>query len=104
MFNMKPSPAPAAGITLTVKNRVKILFQEPVKAVTSVNAKGKFDILAEHANFISIIKDYIIIHKFDGTDQQLKITRGVLKVDQNKVSIYIGLVPESKAPAHPLSS
>ncbi len=92
MFN---SPTKSTReISLTIRNRSVIVYRGPVKAVTSLNSKGRFDVLPEHANFISIITNYIIIHKPDGTEQEIKISRGVLKVDGNAVSIYLGVAPE----------
>lgn len=85
----------ASEITLTIRNRTSLVFRGQVKAVTSLNDEGKFDILPEHTNFISIIKDYIIIHNLDGTDKELKITRGILKMRGNLISIYLGIVPEA---------
>lgn len=80
-------------IMLTIRDRTRILFHGPVRAVTSLNAKGRFDVLPEHANFISVIRDYIIIHTVDRKEQRLTITRGVIKVSGNTVSIYLGLSP-----------
>lgn len=96
MFSFGHKRIFATEFMLTIRNRTTLSFREPVKAVTSVNDKGKFDILPDHTNFISIIKDYVIIHKKDGTDQEVKITRGVMKVQQNNVTIYLGIVPEEE--------
>jgi F0F1-type ATP synthase epsilon subunit len=97
MFKLNSSPP--RTISLTVRNRTKILFRGEVKAVTSVNAKGRFDILAEHANFLSIITDYLIIHTLEGTKQEIKLKRGVLKVSGKIVNVYLGVVHASTEPA-----
>jgi F0F1-type ATP synthase epsilon subunit len=86
-------------IILTIRSRQKVIFTGPIKAVTSANSKGRFDILPEHAHFISIIRDYIIIHMTDGTEKKMSITRGVLKAQQNTVTIYIGVAAEKVPPA-----
>jgi F0F1-type ATP synthase epsilon subunit len=88
-------------ISLTIRNRTQVIFNGPVKAITSSNLKGRFDVLPQHANFISIIKDYVTVHKVDGTESQLKISRGVLKVNGNSAAIYLGVVRETK-PTPPL--
>ena len=75
------------SITVTIKNRKGVLVQEEVKAVSSINDKGIFDILPEHANFISIIKDNITLHKKDGSKNEMKISKGVLRVYQNQIHI-----------------
>ena len=102
MFRLAKQRVFATEIMLTIRNRTAVSFREPVKAVSSVNDKGKFDILPDHTNIISIIKDYIIIHKKDRTSENLKITRGVMKVQQNAVTIYLGIVPETSEASQPL--
>lgn len=80
-------------ITLTIRSREKVVFAGEVFAFTSVNEKGIFDVLPEHENFISVIRDVLVIHKEKSEDkEELKIERGILRVLQNRVSVY--LVPQ----------
>lgn len=89
-------------VHLLIRNRDKIIFDEEVKAVTSINDKGTFDILPEHTNFISIIKRYVLIHKVDGTKQVLEINNGVLKIRDGLINCYIDIIPpEIATPAAP---
>ncbi|OGH20056.1 MAG: hypothetical protein A3D74_03995 [Candidatus Levybacteria bacterium RIFCSPHIGHO2_02_FULL_37_13] len=67
------------------------MFSDTVKAVSSYNDKGPFDILSEHENFISLIKQKIVIHKLDNKTQEFKIDNGVLRVYKNNVNIFIGI-------------
>ena len=83
---------PTEHLLVTVRNRERVFYQGPAKAVTSYNAKGKFDILLSHTNFISIINTGIIIYKMDDTTQEYKISTGVLKVSSNIVDIYLGIL------------
>ena len=78
-------------ITLSIINRQGILFSGKVKAVSSYNEKGLFDILSEHENFISLIYEKIVIHKNDDTKEEVKIDNGVLRVYKNNVNIYVGI-------------
>jgi len=78
-------------ISLSIRNKQGVLFEGSVKAVSSYNNKGPFDILSEHENFISLIKDKIVIHKNDKDKQEFKIDSAVLKVYKNKVEIYVGI-------------
>jgi F0F1-type ATP synthase epsilon subunit len=79
------------NITITIKNRQGSLLSDTVKAVSSLNDKGPFDILPEHENFISLIKQKIIVHKNDNKTEEFKIDNGVLRVYKNEVNIYIGI-------------
>ncbi len=80
-----------ASILLKIQTKEGISFNENVKAVTSFNEKGIFDVLPQHENFISVIKDKIIIHTTDGKDKEIKIDNGVLRVYENEADIFLGL-------------
>lgn len=83
-----------APLSVVVRNRERVFFNGRAKAVTSYNADGKFDILPEHVNFISIINTGITIYKPDNSTQEFKISTGVLKVSMNKVEIYLGILTQ----------
>lgn len=78
-------------LTVTIRSEDRLVFQDQVKALTSKTDKGTFDILPRHANFISLIKDIIILYKRDGIRQDLKIEHGLLRVADDKVNIYLGV-------------
>ena len=78
-------------ILLKIQTREGFSFNDKVKAITSFNEKGIFDVLPRHENFISVIKDKIIIHTKDGKDKEMKIDNGVLKVYENEVHIFLGI-------------
>lgn len=76
-------------ILVTIKTFEKTIFQNKVKAISSYNDKGIFDVLAQHANFISLIKDFIILHQQNGVEEKIPIKTGILKVYANEVNIYL---------------
>lgn len=80
------------NLILAVRSREKTLFEGEAKAVTSYNDKGIFDILPYHTNFITLIKKSLIIHKVEGSSEELKVESGVLKVSQNQVHVYLGIL------------
>ena len=87
-----PNKKQSESVTLTIRGREGTLFvKEEVFAVTSKNQKGVFDILPEHENFISIIKDFVIVHKKQRDKQEIKIGTGVLRVTNNIVNIFLGM-------------
>lgn len=77
-------------INLVIKNKDGILFEGQARALTSINEKGIFDVLPLHENFISVINDFVRIHKTDGQVTDIKITSGVINVKENDVNIYVG--------------
>mgnify|MGYP001602947546 CR=1 FL=1 len=78
-------------ISVTIYSPESVIYKGKVKAITSVNDKGKFDILAFHSNFISIVKDYLILHEPQGSEKVFKLKQGVLRLVNNQLSIFLGL-------------
>ena len=89
-------------IDVIVLNREETLFRDKANAVTSYNEKGIFDILPQHENFISLIRQSLIIHKNNTPDLEIKIENGLIKVYKDSVSCYVNFPsnptqPEIKA-------
>jgi F0F1-type ATP synthase epsilon subunit len=73
---------------VTVRNRHRIVFESEADALSSKNDVGVFDILPSHANFISLVKDRITIHKGD-KDEIVEAQTGILRAIKNKVDVYL---------------
>lgn len=86
------------SITILVRNRQGIVFEEEVQSITSINEKGPFDVLPQHENFISIIKERLIVHRKNGETKEIEIGQGVLKVISNKAQVYIVAKAEDVLP------
>ena len=80
------------NIMLVVRQRDQVVFEGEVKAFSSFNERGNFDILRSHANFISIIKKNYVIHKVDGTESEVKIEEGIVQAFGNKVTVFLGIL------------
>ena len=78
-------------IHLKVVTRGELVYEGDVISMSSVNDKGKFDVLIRHANFITLIRDEIIIRDTGGEERVIKIGRGILKVFENEASAYLGV-------------
>ena len=79
----------ANSLFVSVKNRKKVFFDGKAKSITSLNLSGEFDILPQHANFVTLIKDYLYIDRGLETEQKIDIKTGLLAVRHNKVDIYL---------------
>lgn len=77
-------------IHVTIRNKESVIYDGQVTAVSSINDVGLFDILPFHENFISLVKEKIIVHESTG-QKEFKINNGLLKVKDDKVNIYLGL-------------
>lgn len=78
-------------LTVTVKSPGQTVFSGWAKAITSVNEKGIFDILPYHSNFISLIKEKVIIHQEDNKEMNIQLETGIIKVYEDTVRILIGI-------------
>ena len=79
------------SLNISIKDRKKIYFEGNALSITSSNIKGEFDVLPMHADFITLIKKYVIIDRGLTTQQQFDIDNGVMAVLANKVYVYLGI-------------
>lgn len=66
-------------------------FRGEAEAVSSQNKLGKFDILPEHTNFITLIFGDLTIHTANKKKTSYQFERGVLEVSGDKVNVFLGL-------------
>lgn len=79
-------------LNVVIRNRDREQFAGPAKAVTCVNEKGRFDVLSQHANFISTIKDKVTIHLPEGGVKEFNFENGVIQVASDNVVLYLGVL------------
>jgi F0F1-type ATP synthase epsilon subunit len=66
----------------------KTYFDGYAKSVSALNDTGPFDILPHHRNFISLLNPCDLIIR-SAQEQKMIITRGVLLVRNNQVSVFL---------------
>ena len=76
---------------LKVVSREGVLFEGEVSSITSNNEKGVFDVLGQHANFISLISKGLIIRDLEDNEREIKFDNALLKVYKNNVEVYVGV-------------
>ena len=64
------------------------IYEGLAKSVTAFNEKGKFSVLPEHTNFISVILDKVIISGFDGK-KEISFNKGVVMCREDQIDVYI---------------
>ncbi len=80
---------------ISIQNKDGIVEEDTANAITSTNNNGVFDILPDHANFITLIKKYLIIHNSLDEKKEIKFTEGVLEVQKNNVNIYLDIFSDN---------
>ena len=68
----------------------KKLFEGQCSSVSSVNSVGPFDVLPEHENFISLIKQYVSVIS-NGQAKKFEIKDAVLKAQANQIYVFVGI-------------
>ncbi len=78
-------------LQVRVRDTQKIIYEGSVDRVSSFNEVGPFDVYPTHANFISIIRQELAFYQHKEKVKELKIEQAVMKVKQDKVSIFLGI-------------
>lgn len=80
-----------ADLQVVIRDRKGVAWEGEAIVVSSINSVGPFDVLPQHSNFISIIKNRIVVTKPDKSKQEFNVGSGVMQVRENKVMIYLGV-------------
>ena len=67
----------------------QIIYQGQALSVSSVNSVGQFDILPQHANFITLIENQTIqIRQTDNQERTFQFNQAIIFTTKNQVNIY----------------
>ena len=87
---MSEKKAPSGkSIIVDIRNRKEQFFKGEAKTVSSVNDTGEFDVLSKHANFVTLIRGYLIVDKGLPTEKKFDIDSGVLASKTDAVDVYL---------------
>ena len=80
-----------AKFHLLVRSREGIVYRGDVDSITSYNDEGEFDVLAEHANFISLVQKRLVIRDLQGQIRNINVSSALMRVRENFVEVYLGV-------------
>ena len=78
-------------IKVRIQSREKVLYDGVAYAVSSENDTGPFSILPYHANFITLLKNFISVKDTEGFETRFPVDNGVLRVERNYVEVFLGV-------------
>lgn len=81
-------------LAVTVLKFEVSLYEGTAIAISSINEKGPFDVLPTHANFITLVNKKLTIHETADKKREFEIDSGILKVINNKVTVFLGIASE----------
>ena len=80
----------AHSIYVKVYSPYQTYYDAEAQSISAENDTGPFDILPQHHNFITLVNTGEIIIRTDGSeDNKIRITRGVMHVRSNKVTLFL---------------
>lgn len=74
-----------------VRDTENVVFEGDVERISSVNEVGPFDIYPMHANFISIVRNELILYNNKEKVKELKFEQAVMKVKKDVAQIFLGI-------------
>lgn len=78
-------------INVIIMSPEEVVWEGSAKALSSDNREGAFDILPNHANFMTLIKNReVVVHLLDGKKtRSFTFEQAVLFFKENTAKIYI---------------
>lgn len=74
-----------------VRDTENIIYEGEVERISSYNEVGPFDIYPMHANFISIIRQELILYDNHQVVKESQFEQAVMKVKQDSANIFLGI-------------
>lgn len=78
-------------LRVRVLSPTQTLYDGPALAVSATNRVGPFDILADHANFFSLLSEGAIVINTGFQPLTFPIHHGIAKVKNNVVTLFIDI-------------
>lgn len=70
-------------------------YEGPALSVSAVNKVGPFDILADHANFFSLLSEGDVVVNTGQQTLRFPITHGIVRAAKNSITLFIYLPDET---------
>jgi F0F1-type ATP synthase epsilon subunit len=90
-MNLKGEPK----LHIKVISPTQTYYDGAALSVSAVNKVGPFDILADHANFFSLLSQGDIVVNTGSTMLHFPTTHGIVRASGNKITLFIYLPDEA---------
>lgn len=78
-------------LMVKVSSPEKVLFEGKIQGLSSINAKGDFDMMVDHANFVTVIKDKLILFLDHKETREFSVDMGILRCFNDNVEVLLGI-------------
>lgn len=77
-------------VQVKVYSAYQVYYDDEADSISAENDTGPFDILPKHHNFITLVNaGEVVIRKEGSGDKKICITKGVMHVRSNKVTLFL---------------
>lgn len=78
------------ALRVKIYSPYQVYYDGLALSVSAENDTGPFDILPRHHNFMTLVNACEVVIRKDGSDDvRIRITRGVMHVRNNKVTLFL---------------
>ena len=68
-------------------------YDGPAHSVSAVNKVGPFDVLADHANFFSLLEQGAVVVASGSQTLKFPVSKGLIQVHNNNVLLFVDIEP-----------
>ena len=80
-------------ILVTVQSPDAVVWQGQALLISSANSEGDFDIMPDHARFMTLISGTpLVVNEVDGSNRSFTFDNAVLVFQDNNAKIYVHTV------------
>jgi len=83
-------------LAVKVMSPTQTHYDGPALSVSAVNKVGPFDILADHANFFTLLTAGQVVINTGSQQLQIPVNQGLMKVKNNIITLFIDIEPGLK--------
>src|SRR5690606_32773668 len=76
-------------LKIKVYSPFKVYCDCIAESISAENDTGPFDVLPEHHRFMTLLNPCDIVIRLRGKEQKIRITRGIMHVRENKVTVCL---------------
>ncbi len=87
----KASKGGTPSMHVRVASPFKVFYDDEALSLSGVNARGAFDILPHHHNFISLLSECELLVKTQAGVTQVRISGGIMHVKADQVVVFLNV-------------
>ena len=74
-----------------VRSKKQTIFEGNAKSISSQNDGGFFDILPMHTNYVTLVKNFVLVDKGLSSEKHIKLDSGIITVVADTVKVFVGI-------------